>query len=100
NVRPYAERLHLGADDVIMMASPIAHQTGFLYGLIMPVYLQATAVLQDVWDPQYAMGVAQAEKPTFTMASTPFLADLIDTAPAFPGHLDSLKVFVSAGAPI
>lgn len=100
NVRPYAERLHLGADDVIMMASPIAHQTGFLYGLIMPVYLQATAVLQDVWDPRYAMGVAQVEKPTYTMASTPFLADLIDTAPAFPGHLDSLKVFVSAGAPI
>lgn len=100
NVRPYAERLRLGADDVIMMASPLAHQTGFLYGLMMPVYLQATAVLQDLWDPRYAVGVAAAEKPTFTMASTPFLADLIDIAPDFPGQLDSLKVFVSAGAPI
>ena len=100
NVRPYAERLRLGADDVIMMASPLAHQTGFLYGLMMPVYLHATAVLQDLWDPRYAVGVAAAEKPTFTMASTPFLADLIDTAPDFPGQLDSLKVFVSAGAPI
>lgn len=100
NVRPYAERVGLGADDVIMMASPLAHQTGFLYGLMMPVYLQATAVLQDLWDPRYAVGVAAKEKPTFTMASTPFLADLIDIAPEFPGQLDSLRVFVSAGAPI
>ena len=100
NVRPYAERLQLGTDDVVMMASPLAHQTGFLYGVLMPVYLQATAVLQDLWDPRYAVKVAAAEKPTFTMASTPFLADLIDIAPQFPGQLDSLKVFVAAGAPI
>lgn len=100
NVRPYAERLHLGADDVVMMASPLAHQTGFLYGVLMPVYLQATTVLQDLWDARYAVKVAAAEKPTFTMASTPFLADLIEIAPSFPGQLDSLKVFVAAGAPI
>lgn len=100
NVVPYADRLGLNAEDSVMMASPLAHQTGFLYGVMMPVYLQATAVLQDIWDPAYAVKVAHAEKPTFTMASTPFLADLIDIAPKYPGQLDSLKVFVSAGAPI
>ena len=36
NIVPYAERLHLGADDVVLMASPMAHQTGFMYGLMMP----------------------------------------------------------------
>src|SRR5690606_28561433 len=100
NVVPYADRLGLNAEDRVMMASPLAHQTGFLYGVLMPVYLQVTAVLQDLWDPAYAVKVAYAEKPTFTMASTPFLADLIDIAPKYPGQLDSLKVFVSAGAPI
>lgn len=35
NIRPYAERLRLGADDVVLMASPMAHQTGFMYGLLM-----------------------------------------------------------------
>src|SRR5690606_35582015 len=100
NVRPYAERLQLGANDTIMMAWPLAHQTGFLCAVMMPLYLQGTAVLQDLWDPQYAVKVASAEQPTFTMASTPFLADLIDIAPKYPGQLDSLKVFVSAGAPI
>lgn len=100
NVRPYAERLHLGSDDILFMASPMAHQTGFLYGLMMPIYLQTTAVLQDTWDPLYAVKVAAAERPTFTMASTPFLADLIEVAPSHRDALASLRIFVAAGAPI
>ena len=100
NVRPYAERLHLNTDDILFMASPMAHQTGFLYGLMMPIYLQTTAVLQDIWDPLYAVKVAAAERPTFTMASTPFLADLIEVAPSHRDALASLRIFVAAGAPI
>lgn len=100
NVRPYAERLHLSSDDTLFMASPMAHQTGFLYGLMMPIYLQTTAVLQDTWDPLYAVKVAAAEKLTFTMASTPFLADLIDIAPSHRDALASLRIFVVVGAPI
>ncbi|MCK2148585.1 AMP-binding protein [Marinobacter alexandrii] len=100
NVRPYAERLHLTSDDKILMASPLAHQTGFLYGVMMPVYLGTTAILQDIWDADYVCKVIAAEKPAFTMASTPFLADLVKTAPKHEGELDSLRIFVSAGAPI
>ena len=48
NILPYAERLQAaGRDDVILMASPMAHQTGFMYGLMMPVMLRARAVLQE-----------------------------------------------------
>ena len=100
NVRPYADRLHLTSDDTILMASPLAHQTGFLYGVMMPVYLGTTVVLQDIWDADYVCKVIAAEKPAFTMASTPFLADLVKTAPKHEGELDSLRIFVSAGAPI
>ena len=52
NIVPYAERLELGSDDVVLMASPMAHQTGFMYGLMMPIMLRASAVLQDVWEPK------------------------------------------------
>ena len=41
NLVAYAGRLRLGADDIVLMASPMAHQTGFMYGLLMPVQLQA-----------------------------------------------------------
>ncbi|HEA53779.1 AMP-binding protein [Marinobacter antarcticus] len=100
NVRPYADRLHLTAADSVLMASPVAHQTGFLYGIMMPIYLGTTVVLQDIWDADYVCKVIAAEKPTFTMASTPFLADLVKTAPRHEGELNSLRIFVSAGAPI
>ncbi|MCR9188383.1 MAG: AMP-binding protein [Alteromonadaceae bacterium] len=100
NVRPYADRLHLTSDDKVLMASPLAHQTGFMYGIMMPVYLGTTAILQDIWDADYVCKVIGAEKPAFTMAATPFLADLVKTAPKHEGELDSLRIFVSAGAPI
>ncbi|MBF7054797.1 AMP-binding protein, partial [Halomonas sp. KAO] len=46
NIRPLAERLALGEEDSVFMPSPLAHQLGFLYGLMLPVYLKSTAVLQ------------------------------------------------------
>ncbi|AOY89448.1 cyclohexanecarboxylate-CoA ligase [Marinobacter salinus] len=100
NVRPYADRLHLTPEDKVLMVSPLAHQTGFLYGIMMPVYLGTTAILQDIWDAEYVCKVIAAEKPAFTMAATPFLADLVKAAPHHQGELDSLRIFVSAGAPI
>ncbi|MEX0605547.1 MAG: AMP-binding protein [Marinobacter sp.] len=100
NVRPYADRLHLTTDDSVLMASPLAHQTGFLYGVMMPVYLGTSAILQDIWDADYLAKVIATEKPTFTMAATPFLADLVKVAPNYGDDLNSLKIFVSAGAPI
>jgi cyclohexanecarboxylate-CoA ligase len=100
NVRPYADRLHLSSDDSTLMASPLAHQTGFLYGIMMPVYLGSTVILQDIWNAEYVCKVIAAEKPAFTMAATPFLADLVKAAPNHEGELNSLRIFVSAGAPI
>ena len=100
NIIPYAERLHLGADDVILMASPMAHQTGFLYGLFMPIALGARAVLQDIWDPRKAVETIRGEGATFTMASTPFLTDLANVVAETGLALPTLKTFLCAGAPI
>lgn len=100
NIVPYAQRLALGGGDVVLMASPMAHQTGFMYGLMMPVLLQASAVLMDVWDPKRAVDVIRAEGCTFTMASTPFLADLTRAVVEGRTPVPSLRTFVCAGAPI
>ncbi len=100
NIAPYAERLGLGADDVVFMASPMAHQTGFMYGLMMPIMLRASAVLQDVWDAGKAIELIRQEKATFTMASTPFLTDLARTVAERSTCVPSLRIFLCAGAPI
>ncbi|MGC3984489.1 MAG: cyclohexanecarboxylate-CoA ligase [Pseudorhodoferax sp.] len=100
NIRPYAARLGLSAEDRVFMASPMAHQTGFMYGLLMPILLQCPAVLQDVWDPQRALQTIRAEGATFTMASTPFLTDLTREVRESGLAVPSLRSFLCAGAPI
>jgi len=100
NIVPYAERLGLGAADVVLMASPMAHQTGFLYGLMMPVMLSSRAVLLDIWDPARAAELSRTEGVTFTMASTPFLSDLAREVAQSGRPIPTLRTFLCAGAPI
>ncbi|HEY0201892.1 MAG TPA: AMP-binding protein, partial [Burkholderiaceae bacterium] len=100
NIVPYAVRMRLGADDVVLMASPMAHQTGFMYGLAMPIALRARAVLLDIWEPQRAIDLIRAEQVSFTMASTPFLADLATTVADSGLAVPTLRTFLCAGAPI
>ncbi|MHB8667216.1 MAG: cyclohexanecarboxylate-CoA ligase [Burkholderiales bacterium] len=100
NIIPYSERLHLDANDVILMASPMAHQTGFMYGLMMPIVLRAGAVLLDIWEPIKAIDLIRAENVTFTMASTPFLTDLSKSVADSGKSIPTLRTFLCAGAPI
>ncbi len=100
NIIPYAERLHLGSSDVVLMASPMAHQTGFMYGLMMPIMLRAGVVLQDVWESRKAIKLIRAEGVSFTMASTPFLTDLAKTVAETRDSVPTLRTFLCAGAPI
>jgi cyclohexanecarboxylate-CoA ligase len=100
SVRYFEDRVRLTANDVVLMASPMAHQTGFLVGLLLPLYLGGRVILQDIWNPAKAVDIVETERVTMTMASTPFLADLTAEAERRPEALRSLRTFVSAGAPI
>jgi len=100
NIYPFCERLDLSGNDLVLMSSPLAHQSGFLYGLLMPVILRAAVVLQDIWDGKRAAQLIDKEGVTFTFASTPFLSDLTDAVAQGAGTVASLRYFVAAGAPI
>jgi cyclohexanecarboxylate-CoA ligase len=100
NIVPYAQRLALGESDVVLMASPMAHQTGFMSGLMMPVMLRASSVLQDIWEPRKAIALIRDEGVSFTMASTPFLTDLTRVVQEDGTGVPSLRTFLCAGAPI
>ena len=69
---------HFGllADDVIYIPSPLAHQTGWLYGMWIAWRLGATQVIQESWDAEIAFDAIGRHGITFTQAATPFLADL------------------------
>jgi cyclohexanecarboxylate-CoA ligase len=98
SVYPLLDRLALSERDIILMSSTFAHQTGYLYGYCLLFVLGATGVWLDVWNAAEAARLIQTERVTFTMGATPFLQNL--TYGAGDHDLSSLRVFISAGAPI
>uniref|UniRef100_A0A942SZ51 3-phosphoshikimate 1-carboxyvinyltransferase n=1 Tax=Neobacillus citreus TaxID=2833578 RepID=A0A942SZ51_9BACI len=91
----------LTKDDRIYIPSPLAHQTGFLYGMLLAFRLGAPQVIQPVWDGRVALdqafGVAKA---SFVQCATPFLTDLVDLVEAGAPAPESLRVFVPTGAAV
>jgi cyclohexanecarboxylate-CoA ligase len=87
--------------DIIFMGSPYAHQTGFLYGMLMPVILGTRAVALDLWSAAHAARLMEQEGATWSMGSTPFLSDMVNL-PAEPRArvARTLRTWVCAGAPI
>jgi cyclohexanecarboxylate-CoA ligase len=92
------ERLGFSGRDVVLMASTLGHQTGYLFGYCLTLLLGATAVWMDVWSAAEAARLIESERVTFTMGATPFLRDL--TYLETPHDLGSLRLFISAGAPV
>ncbi len=65
---------------MIYIPSPLAHQTGFLYGMWIALRLGAPQVLQESWDPRSRFDAIERTGVTFVQAATPFLADLVRVA--------------------
>lgn len=99
-VHEFARRMQLGSGDVVFMPSPLAHQLGFCYGMMMPLLLGVPVVLTDVWNPAHAVELIAAHRATYTFAATPFLADLANLPGMAPARVAPLRLFMSSGAPI
>jgi cyclohexanecarboxylate-CoA ligase len=95
------EHLGLGRDDTIFIPTPLAHQTGLLYGMWLSFALGSTQVIQDVWDPHRAAAALREWDGTFVQAATPFLADLIRVVEAGEEVAPpALRIFVVTGAAV
>jgi 3-phosphoshikimate 1-carboxyvinyltransferase len=90
----------LGADDVVYIPSPLAHQTGFLYGMWIALRLGVPQVLQETWDPAVGLDAMGRFGVTFVQAATPFLADLVKLAGEQEERPRRLRTFVATGAAI
>ncbi|MBI2543977.1 MAG: AMP-binding protein [Candidatus Rokubacteria bacterium] len=99
-VYPVIERLAFTEREVILMSSTFGHQTAYLYGLCLLLLLGAKGVWLDIWNAEEAARLIEAEGVTFTMGATPFLQDLTYSPAVERRDMSSLRVFISAGAPI
>jgi acyl-coenzyme A synthetase/AMP-(fatty) acid ligase len=97
------EVAHLGltAGDRIYIPSPLAHQTGFLYGLLLSWQLGVASVVQPVWDPRVALRQAfGGARASFVQAATPFLMDVVEAVEGGEARPESLRIFVATGAAV
>jgi 3-phosphoshikimate 1-carboxyvinyltransferase len=96
----HIEHFALGTDDVIYVPSPLAHQTGFLYGMWIALRLGVTQVLQESWNAETGLDAMRRYGVSFVQAATPFLADLTRVAEERDQQPERLKTFVATGAAI
>jgi cyclohexanecarboxylate-CoA ligase len=97
----FSKDIPVRREDVVFMGSPYAHQTGFLYGILMPIMLASRTVALDQWSAAEAAPLIEREGATFSMGSTPFLSDLVNLPQALRAKVGvSLRTWVCAGAPI
>ncbi|WP_431923682.1 3-phosphoshikimate 1-carboxyvinyltransferase [Micromonospora wenchangensis] len=95
-----ARHLGLTAADRLFIPSPLAHQTGFLYGMWLGFTIGAPVVLQPVWDGRTALATLHRTRATFVQAATPFLADLVEAVETGGQAPPALRVFVATGAAV
>ncbi|MFC3981000.1 3-phosphoshikimate 1-carboxyvinyltransferase [Streptosporangium jomthongense] len=93
---------HLGLTrrDRVFVPSPLAHQTGFLYGMWLAMALGVPQVLQPVWDGRAALDALRRWECTFTQAATPFLGDLLGAVEETGRRPEALRIFVATGAAV
>ncbi|RAN73345.1 3-phosphoshikimate 1-carboxyvinyltransferase [Bacillus sp. SRB_336] len=95
-----AAQLGLSGSDTVFVPSPLAHQTGFLYGMWLAFVLGAPQIVQSVWDADRALAVLHNWEGSFVQAATPFLTDLVHAVEGGAPAPEHLKTFVVTGAAV
>ena len=96
----FSKFLNLGAEDVILMPSPLTHITGYLYGIQLPIVLGVPVVLMETWNAKTAAELIELHGVTFTIAATVFLQELTTFAMSNGLDLPTLRYFPCGGAPV
>lgn len=94
------EHLGLNAHDRIFIPSPLAHQTGFLYGMWLAILMGVPQIVQPIWDARRALRALNDWDGTFVQAATPFLADIMKAVDEGARPPAALRIFVATGAAV
>jgi cyclohexanecarboxylate-CoA ligase len=92
-------RESLGEPVVNLVASPVGHHTGFLWGVLLTTFLRGRAVYLDRWNAAQAADVIREEGITTMFAAPTFQQDLLLTDLADDPRC-TLRTVVVTGAPV
>jgi cyclohexanecarboxylate-CoA ligase len=98
--RALIDQLSLTSEDVVLVPSTMAHQTGFLNGCVMPMAEGMKAVYQETWDADVMLALIESERVTYASGAAPFLADACAAMKERRRSVWTLRYFRSGGAPV
>ena len=84
----------------MFMPSPLNHATGFFHGLISPMILGGSAVLQQDFRAARAVEIINETGATWSMGATPFIYDILNSLEETGEEIPTLRLFLSGGAPL
>ncbi|MGI8712286.1 MAG: class I adenylate-forming enzyme family protein [Solirubrobacteraceae bacterium] len=94
-------RYGIGPRDAVLVAAPVGHAVGFIYGVQLALRARCPMVLLRRWDAAEAMALTQRHRCTFTAAPTPLLLDAVELGErAGPEAFATLRFFLSGGSSV
>ncbi|MEO3388433.1 AMP-binding protein [Mesorhizobium sp. CAU 1741] len=91
---------HLPPGPRILIATPVSHVTGFMWGLESPFVAGTQVVLMERWNPDEAVELIDRHAIDLTTGAAPFLQDTVDAARRAGSGLPSLRRFGCGGAAV
>jgi len=99
-ISAYVDILGMDGSVVSFISHAATHYTGFVQGMLIPVMLGCTAVVQDIWDPDVCLDLVKQYGITTFYGSPPYLAELLAAQRARPRDVSSLHTVVTGSAPV
>ncbi len=94
------EAWELGAEDVMLMPSPVTHITGFANGIEQAFISDCKTAFMERWDVNNAVTYIERVGATGCVSATPFLQELVEKAKTDALDLPSLRFFACGGASV
>jgi len=99
-ISAYVDVLGMDSSVVSFISHAATHYTGFVQGMLIPVMLGCTAVIQDVWDGDMCLDLTARHGITTFYGSPPYLGEFLDAQRARPRDVGSLHTVVTGSAPV
>src|SRR4029077_621987 len=94
----YAEKTHVVADDIALVALPSAHIGGIIIGVYPPLLTGSAAVLMEAWTAPASTELIGRHRVTLANGASGIHAALIEEARAHPAAYETVRDFPGGGS--
>ena len=94
----YAEKTHVGEDDIALVAFPFTHVGGIIIGVFTPLLTGSAAVLMEAWTPQASTELIGKHGVTLANGAAAIHTALLEEARQHPEAYKTVRDFPSGGS--